>query len=285
MIVVGNTPIDYSRPIVSAAPSAQYNIESDSLDAARGAFAQGDYTTAMNRIDTAIAQRPNDPLLHEFRALVLFATKQYKPAAEAVYAVLSVGPGWDWATLVGMYANAEVYTSQLRALEQYRKAHPDSPEVRFLLAYHYMSCGHKDAAADELKQVVRLNPKDQLAVQLLAGLTGETVPAPTPTAAPPAPAKPVDAAALVGSWQASRQDGASFSLDLTDAKTFAWKYTQDGKTQEFKGDYTLADNLLILKQDGNPTMIGQVTMADPGQFQFKLAGDNPSDSGLTFTRK
>ena len=46
-----------------------------------------------------------------------------------------------------------------------------SPEMRFLLAYQYMSCGFSDAAVAELKEVVRLSPKDQLSAQLLAALS------------------------------------------------------------------------------------------------------------------
>ena len=47
----------------------------------------------------------------------------------------------------------------------------------------------------------------------------------------------------------------------------------------------MADNLLILKNGGNPAMIGQVTLLDPNHFNFKLVGGNPSDTGLTFSRK
>ena len=46
---------------------------------------------------------PNDPTLHEFRALVLFAQGQYDAAAATLYPVLNAGPGWDWTTLVGLY--------------------------------------------------------------------------------------------------------------------------------------------------------------------------------------
>lgn len=296
VVVVENVPIDYSRPIVVAAPAAQMNVAtadtaaaqalaSQYLEAARSAFARGDYRTAMTQANLAIAKRPNDALPHEFRALVLFATGQYKPAAAATYAVLSVGPGWDWPTLISLYPNPEVYTAQLRALEQYRNVNLNAPEIRFLLAYHYMSCGSNDAAAAELREIVRLNPKDQLSAQLLAGLSGDKSAPRLPAAAGPAlAATPVDAARLVGNWSASRPDGASFVLNLTD-KTYAWKYSQDGKTQEFTGAYTVADNLLILKQNGNAAMIGQIAMTGSDQFNFKLAGNNPSDPGLTFSRK
>ena len=89
------------------------------LDASRAAFTKGDYQEAMRLVNQAIAKKPNDPVPHEFRALILFATRQYGPAAAAIYAVLSVGPGWDSPTLYSFYPDPNVYTAQLRALEQY----------------------------------------------------------------------------------------------------------------------------------------------------------------------
>lgn len=289
VIVIDNTRVDYSRPIVAAPSSGSSTIADNQaeqlLNASRNAFARGDYPAAMTQINQAIAKKPNDPVLHEFRALILFATKDYKASAAAVYAVLSMGPGWDWATLSSFYLNVETYTAQLRALEQYRAENLDSPEVRFLLAYHYMSAGHPEAAATELKEVVRLNPKDTLSAQLLAGLSGdktEAVPAPDPEAAP---ASPVDAASLVGAWEVARSEGESFALNLTADATYSWKYTNNGKSQDYAGAYTVADNLLILKQGGNPVMIGQVKLLDGNRFNFKLVGENPTAPGLTFTKK
>jgi len=291
VVVVDGARIDYSQPIALASvPSDETAGEraAQLLDAARDAFARADYPAAMTLVDRAVAKQPNDPALHEFRALVLFAMKQYKPAAEVVYAVLSNGPGWDWATLIGFYPDPNVYTEQLRALEQYRGRNPGMPEIRFLLAYHYLSCGHEEAAADELREVVRLNPKDQLAAQLLAGLTGDP-PAAGPAIAPPAassamPAATISAAALTGNWTATRPDGASIALALTDGGTYTWQFVQKDRTQQFDGTFTVADNLLILKRDGNPTLIGQVTMLDGRRFNFKLVGGGEGDPGLTFEK-
>ena len=176
-IVDGGATIDYSQPIVvaqaAAAPAgvpAGLTAEEQAtplFDAARNAFMQGDYKTALAQVDQAIAQVPNDTVLHEFRGLALFALGRYKEAAAADYAVLSAGPGWDWTTLSALYPDVEVYTAQLRALEQYAKSHPAASEARFLLAENYLTCGYTDAAAAQLKEVVRLNPKDQLSAQLL----------------------------------------------------------------------------------------------------------------------
>jgi tetratricopeptide (TPR) repeat protein len=119
-------PYDYTQPIdTSTAPVAE-EVASPALtlfDTARTSFQQGDYTAALRQADQALATLPNDTSLHEFRALCLFALGRYDEAAATLYAVLAVGPGWDWTTLISLYPNVDVYTTQLRALEEYCTAH------------------------------------------------------------------------------------------------------------------------------------------------------------------
>ena len=155
--------------------------------------------------------------------------KQYKEAAAGAYAVLSVGPGWDWTTLSSFYPDMDTYTLQLRALEQYVEAHRDQPDVRFLLAYHYLTCGYTDAAAQQLKAVVQLNPKDQLSAQLVASLTVPQGAEPAEAGVPPAPAKAVDAANLLGEWTAGQPDGSTVSLRLTGDSTYTWRFTRKAR--------------------------------------------------------
>jgi hypothetical protein len=50
------------------------------------------------------------------------------------------------------------------------KDHPDEGSAHFLLAYHYLVNGSKDKAVAQLKDVVRLEPKDQLSAALLKAL-------------------------------------------------------------------------------------------------------------------
>ncbi len=134
-VVVGNTTINYSQPIVLAGPPGDSTARPDAglplaggsaagfdavqqsdavaqLDAARAAVADGDYAKALAQCDKAIAQQPNDVVLHEFRGLALFALHRYKEAAGTIYAVLSIGPGWDWTTLSGFYPDVNIYTQQ-----------------------------------------------------------------------------------------------------------------------------------------------------------------------------
>ena len=155
------------------------------FDAARSAFKSGDFAGAQALAEKAIEKLPSDATLHEFRALTLFAQGKYKEAAAALYAVLSAGPGWDWATMVGLYPDEPTYTRQLRALENYVRANTDSAEARFVLAYQYLVLGHKVEAIKQLQQVVRLQPDDKLSAALLKALTTEPSTSLPPVEPPP----------------------------------------------------------------------------------------------------
>jgi len=87
--------------------------------------------------------------------------------------------------MISLYGDPGAYTRQLRDLEAARNAGPTRPELRFLLAYHYLTAGHEDAAANQLRDVVRLNPKDELSAALLEGLGRADDPRPVPL--PPLP--------------------------------------------------------------------------------------------------
>jgi hypothetical protein len=178
---------DYSRPIQVSAPTQVPESSLDSygappptteadantsaamqdFDSARAAFKANDYAQAEHLIDSAIQRVPNDATMHEFRSLALFAEGKYQDASSTIYAVLAVAPGWDWETLRALYPDAELYTSQLRALENFVRENPANAAARFLLAYHYLVIDARDAAARMLRTVVELQPKDQLAVHLL----------------------------------------------------------------------------------------------------------------------
>ena len=97
---------------------------------ARDAFKAGDYNKALDQVNQAIREMPNESALHEFRGVTLFALGRYTDAAAPLYAVLAVGPGWDWGTFIGLYPNVTVYTEQLRALESYCNLNPQSASAR-----------------------------------------------------------------------------------------------------------------------------------------------------------
>lgn len=167
-----NTPPPFEAVDPNAAAAAKI------LDSARQAFLANDYNNALQMVDRAISSSPKDTTLHEFRALVLFAQRRYQDATATIYAVLAVGPGWDWNTLSSFYRDPQIYTAQLRALEEYTRANPKEAGPRFLLAYHYLVTDHRDAAARALRSVVALQPNDQLATYMLQTLEKKEQPPP-----------------------------------------------------------------------------------------------------------
>jgi len=167
--VVVEQPVvyDYSQPIDAQTVPPEQAVTDQAVttfDTAREAFKGGDYPRALDLVDQALKSTPNDPTLHEFRALTLFALKRYDEAAAPLYAVLSVGPGWDWTTLISLYGDPETYTQQLRALEAFTVQNPNSAPAHFVLAYEYLTIEHADTAVKQLKIVSTLQPKDTLSV-------------------------------------------------------------------------------------------------------------------------
>ena len=292
--------VNYSQPVVMAAPAPslaasgtasaapapsvpQSPAQSQGLAIfanAQALFRQGQYQAALNETDRAAALLPNDSLVHEFRALCLFALRDYQQAAAAVHAVVSAGPGWNWSTVSNLYGNPAAYTDQLRTLEAYCNQHPSDAAPRFLLAYHYLLAEHNQEAAAVLDDVVRLQPNDQLASQLLKGLATPADAGPLPAA----PSRPAERAKLLGHWRASRADGSSFDLDLTDDNKFRWHFKQQDREQQFAGNFTLANNFLILSASDQNALVGQVSLETDNKLKFRLAGGNPAEPGLTFTR-
>ncbi len=178
-------------------------------------------------------------------------------AATPLYAVLAVGPGWDWPTLIGLYPNIDVYTGQLQALQAYTKANPQSSSSRFVLAYHYATQGHEEAAASQLKQVVALKPNDALSTQLLAHLQpGAQTPAGATAAQPPsAPPESAAAAAntkvpegatILGAWTAHPNADTSIAMTIEDGGKFHWKVDAKGQNRQFNGTSSFGGGILTL---------------------------------------
>ena len=193
--------------------------------------------------------------------------------------------------LIARAGTTEVYTAQLRRLEAYVGSQPDSPDSHFLLGYHYMTCGHPDDAARSLREVVRLMPNDRVAADVLKMVAApdpaQSGQAPAPVgdqAARPTP-KPIDAATLVGTWNATRPDGSRFDLNLTQDAKFTWSFAQkDQAAQKFDGAYTVEGNILALERQGGGTLVAEITPSPDGKFNFKMLGAPDDDKGLTFQK-
>lgn len=282
----------YAEPInTTAAPPEQSVTDKATaiFDQGVAAFKTNDYAPALKQTQQALALMPNDATLHEFLGLVLFAQRQYEQAAAPLHAVLSVGPGWNWTTLSGMYPDVATYTDQIRALESYVKKDPKSANARFVLAYHYLCQGHDEAAITELKDVLKLKPDDALSKQLVAQFQPGKVPAAeAPDAGAPAPAAaPEKEGKLAGNWTARPAKGTSIALKIKDDGAFTWTVNAAPKpAATIDGTSQLADGVLTLqaKEGTQGALAGKVAWKDDDHFTFRLLGGPPDDPGLSFAR-
>jgi tetratricopeptide (TPR) repeat protein len=280
---------DYSQPIDTQSAPPPEEVASPAVakfDSARAAFGTGDYAGALKLTDEALKVLPNDATLHEFRALVLFAVGKYDLAAGPLYAVLSVGPGWDWTTMASLYPNIDVYTSQLRKLEAFVAANPNSTAGRFVLAYHYLTQGNTEVAVSQLKQVVALAPQDTLSAQLVKQFSPPSEPTgtPAPSTAPEPAAAPAKQGNLAGNWSAHPAGDTTIELRIGDDETFTWKVTAKGKPRQLAGKWSLTNNLLTLAQEADAgALVGRVSWQADDKWSFRVIGTGPEDQGLLFT--
>jgi tetratricopeptide (TPR) repeat protein len=315
---------DYSQPInvtnAPADPSVATSTE-QVFSAARDSFNAGDYARALELADQVLKQTPNAAVVHEFRALCLFALGRYDEAAAVAYSVLSAGPGWNWSTLVGLYPDVDTYTNHLRALEANVRSNPSSASTRFLLAYHYMVQGNADAAGAQFQEVVKLLPQDRLSISFAklyqkaaeqktasaaagpattasaaraqAAGPGAAQPAATPATVAEAPggaaqaeaeAPPPPPANLIGTWTAKPNQDVAITLTLQQDGQFAWEVDNKGQKQTLSGQSGYKDNELALLQADGPPLIGKVTQNAPNTFVFAPPGAADKAAGLTFTK-
>lgn len=321
--VVASAPYDYGQPVVvnnyvtndddltnstdsqggsggaatgtggTAAPAN--DAANKAVDDALASFKSGDYPAALAGFDKAIRLSPKDTVLHEVRALALFALGRYPEAAATLNAVLVSAPGMDWTTVSNVYGSVDTYTAHLRKLEDYCRANPDSAAGHFVLAYHYLVGGHADMAAEALKVVVAKQPGDMVAKRLLEAISpppADGAASPTGTDGAAAPTGADGAAAptapetdLVGAWKAASGSDAVV-LTITEDSKFTWKATPSGRPAvELTGAVETSRDAIALESEKAGTMVGKVRSQGPDAFEFTLAGAPKEAKPLLFQRQ
>jgi tetratricopeptide (TPR) repeat protein len=287
-------------------------------------FKAASFQDALTDLNLALKKIPGDPIVHEVRALTLFAIGDFKSAAANLNSLLASSPGMDWTTMSGLYGDSALYTEQLRKLEAFTKANPSDPASHFVLAYHYLVLDEDEAAIDALKVVLANQPKDVVAQRMLDAIVPPasalaSAPASPPIAKAPAPtastpkaatsepiapaAKPAPASTatsapaaagaagaaepetdLVGSWVAQAND-TKIQLAISEDSKFKWTATTKDQPP------VVLEGMLISHSDGleltNPekgTIAGGVTSNGENSWNFAISGSPPSDPGLKFTR-
>jgi hypothetical protein len=156
----------------SEAPAPQRELTPEEkargpVQEARKAFKSQDYQTALVRMNEVLELVPKNADAHQFRALIHFAKDSYREAAAEAYESFLLGPAWTWETIRDFYPSAAVYTEQFRKLQKAAADQPESLEVQFLLAYHYMMLGHLKHSETQLQKVLEIRPGEPVSEQLL----------------------------------------------------------------------------------------------------------------------
>jgi tetratricopeptide (TPR) repeat protein len=301
--VVSASPYDYAQPVAvttyaqtadpgavatapASTPADEVTEAERTFDEAIARFKAGDYTAALAGLDKAVRLSPKDTIVHEVRALALFALARYPEAAATLNAVLAAAPGMDWTTMSGLYGSVDTYTGQLRKLETFCTAHPDDAAAWFVLAYHYLVGGHNDMAAEALRVVVAKQPGDAVAKQLLAAVDPQpAAEAPAPATAPTPAADSGPETDLVGAWKASAGDDAVF-LTIKEDSSFTWKAAPKGRDAvELSGTIETARDAIALVSEKAGTMTAKVVSKGPDSFEFTLADGPPGAKPLLFERQ
>jgi uncharacterized protein (TIGR03066 family) len=307
---------DYNQPVTGDSEPTEEG--QNLISQADEAFQKGDYESALNLSEKAVKQMPKNADLHQFRSLCLFALKRYRESGMAAHAALVGGKGWNWDTLRGFYPEKDVYTGQLRNLEQSVKDKPTDAAGQFLLGYHYMMLGHSDAAGSQMATVVKLEPRDKLAAKMLVVISQKTgkqyggqpvddakkpmQPAPAssdPSALPmdeeplqpgnvtptEQPAAKTAAFSIVGNWKASA-DGSVITLSFTKDGKFRWSAKDGGQSFTIDGTYTLTNNLLKMTSPKEKQPLeGTLTAKGGNEFELKLKDAEADEPALTFKRQ
>jgi tetratricopeptide (TPR) repeat protein len=229
------------------------------FEVARSAYYGRDFVAALQYADQALVIAPRDTVVHEFRALCLFALGRYREAAATMHSLLATGPGWDWTTLSSLYSSPDLYSAQLRELELAARR-PNSPDLNFLLAYHYLTVDQSDAALRALQKVVRVERRDIIATQLLEMF--DPPPGLDRLARPAGSWQPaIPAVYLPGTWSA-QVGSASYTLTLTQANEFLWTLRAPGRSEDIRGVYIVNGNTLVFEPDTGGLLLADLVQPD-----------------------
>ena len=312
-MVAQSVPYDYSQPVVvnnyveststssgeeaqvAQSNSAQANSAQEqtfsAFDQGLAKFEAGQYVSALTDFNKSINELKGDPVVHEVRSLTLFAIGDYTQAAAGLNSLLSSAPGMDWTTMSGLYGDPEDYTTQFRKLEQFCKQNPNDAGAHFVLAYHCLVTGEKDAAINALKVVVKNQPKDVTAMRMLEAMAPSEksiAKAAAPAAQPPASTTPAGTEEpqtdLVGSWKAQSSD-TNIELSITEESQFTWKASvKEQPTIQLDGKLAAGSDGISLETKNQGSIGGSVVSKGSDNWVFIMTGAPPSDPGLSFTR-
>jgi tetratricopeptide (TPR) repeat protein len=292
-----SVPYDYSQPVVinidvtsgsgaeradpiTTQPVKESPDTYSNFDEALAKFKSGNYREALTSLDASLRELPNDPVVHEVRALTLFALGRYTPAAASLNSLLTSAPGMDWTTMSTLYGNTDDYAQQLRDLQNHCRSNRTDAAAYFVLAYHQLVAGSKDAAIQALEVVVANQPNDVTSKRMLDALKPPTTDTPSTFASD----KASQSTDLVGTWE-SKAGPTKIQLTITEDSKFVWKAVAEGQPiVELQGNLQADADAIVLVNESQGSMAGIVKSQGADKWQLLLDGAPSSTPGLSFVR-
>jgi tetratricopeptide (TPR) repeat protein len=289
VVPTGVVAIDYSQPVfinnyqtMEETSITASNMRLENFDQGLAQFKSGNYEPALIFFDSATQENPGDAVVHEVRALTLFATKQYVPAAAALNSFLSSGPGMDWTTMSSLYGNLDDYSQQLAALEKHVQENANDAAAFFVLSYHYLVQGEQDQAVRVLTDLTRLQPRDSTSKRMLDALSSPTDRKLSTSTL--VTNSPDDETNLVGNWKATTGD-TTIELKIESDSSFQWKAISPGKPLvELAGQLSADQDAIVLVNEQAGSIAGNVVSLGVDQWQFLLEGAPAGDARIVFSR-
>lgn len=287
----------YVQPVINVAqavpetdsqPAKLPESAAGSFDKATADFKAGNYKAALSGVEKAIASFPKDVVMHEFKALCLFALRDYQQSSAVMHSLLASGPGWDWTTMSSLYPDIDIYKGQLQSLVDKTTANPNDAALVFLLGYHQMTAGDTEAARGTIRKVRSLLPKDPVVDNLyrVSGAAAEDEKDGEKKREETDEKGPDIRLDIMGEWKAARPDGGTIGLDVRKDGRFSWEVTEkSGKKDAFEGTFTLEGPLLVLERASGGALMGRVMAVSEKEFAFKVVGGPADDPGLVFRKK
>ena len=138
---------------------------------AKRKFVEGDYATAMAKLNLVCKLVPQESAAFQFRSLCAFALGDCENAAADAYDALKLGNTWTKPVIHSLYGdNEKQYAIHIEDLM--RKAQQDnaSMQTHFLLAYHLLMSEQWQQGQKQLKKVLELKPSEPLSTKLLTAV-------------------------------------------------------------------------------------------------------------------
>jgi len=164
--------LDKAIPIFSRCLEIDPSSSTAMFELANIHIAKGDFTSAMLLLEKAVANNPENEYYHLMLARVYQQNKQFDKAADQYGQLAILVPGNDDYKYyhASLLAQAGKYEDALKAFDVLQQSTGPLEQIAVAKQQLYLKMGKKKEAFDEIKGLIKTNPKDTRYYGLLADM-------------------------------------------------------------------------------------------------------------------